>query len=61
MRKEKIMDEIKKCNCGGQGKLFIHTINDKIYYSIYCDKCGIQTLTSEKFSDTIKIWNEVMK
>ena len=56
-----MMDEIKKCNCGGQGKLFIHTINDKIYYSIYCNKCGIQTLTSEKFSDAIKIWNGVMK
>ena len=56
-----MIDEIKKCNCGGQGKVFIHTIDSKVYYSIYCNKCGIQTLATEKYSEAIKVWNGVMK
>lgn len=55
---------IKDCNCGGEGKFFIHTLpTDKkeIYYNIYCKKCGIGTPSSTSLSEVLEIWNNVMK
>lgn len=56
--------EIKDCNCGGEGKLFIHTLPDKnkdIYYKIYCKSCGINTPSSKSLSEVLEVWNNVMK
>ena len=56
--------EIKDCNCGGEGKLFVHTLSDKskdVYYKIYCKSCGINTPSSKFLSEVLEIWNNVMK
>lgn len=56
--------EIKNCNCGGEGKLFIHTLptdRTTVYYSIYCKDCGISTPSSTSLREVLEIWNNVMK
>lgn len=56
--------DIKGCNCGGEGKIFIHTLptnRKEVYYDIYCEKCGIRTPSSRSLSEVLEIWNNVMK
>lgn len=56
--------EIKNCNCGGEGKIFIHTLpsnRQEVYYTIYCKKCGITTPSSISLREVSEIWNNVMK
>ena len=55
--------EIKNCNCGGEYKLFIHTLpidRNTVYYTIYCKNCGISTPSSTSLREVIEIWNNVM-
>lgn len=56
--------EINNCNCGGEGKVFIHTLpidSKEIYYEIYCDKCGIRTPSSQSLREVLEKWNNVME
>jgi hypothetical protein len=56
--------DIKNCNCGGEGKLFIHTLpanRQEVYYTIYCKKCGISTPSSTSLSEVLEIWNNIME
>ena len=56
--------EINNCNCGGEGKVFVHTLpttGREVYYYIYCDKCGIRTPSSQSMSKVLEVWNNVME
>ena len=56
--------EINNCNCGGEGKVFVHTLpttGREVYYYIYCDKCGIRTPSSQSMSEVLEVWNNAME
>ena len=56
--------DLKNCNCGGEAKIFIHTLptnRQEVYYTIYCKKCGISTPSSTSLREVSEIWNNVME
>ena len=53
------MDDLRKCNCGGEGEIVKEFYPNTKYklYRIRCKSCGIQTAAKWKVDLAVKEWN----
>lgn len=56
--------KLKKCKCGNAAKQFPDVKNGDNYDElrmVYCEKCGLETLSWATWNDARRNWNEIIK